>query len=866
MLNKLYHRSSSFVMVLCALCCVVYLGCAKPPDMTNSTDGGSDASTASTSLEKNVGTNSLAKPPVANQRSTNEPHTAARPAIDSDLLKVYARATAYSDTTTMRLTYRFADGREESETTVVKTRYAKPNRLHLDVSSADNRVTVMSDGKTMRARIYDPLTRDFEGQTVVVDSPDVLTVSDLYKITELLDPLAPEEMLSALLGTPTGLDMTPLGILLDEGGLVDLLSKYELTVMTDNARDRPANGGIVETINEVRVATTPDGTYRFWIDKNSGLLRRIEFPPSTTNLPPGIRQIELIAEIENERTSVSNADFVASADEQLQEVRHFVMPPLPPPTDRIGQALGRLQFANSTDQPVSIDNNSEQISVVTWFHNHPSSQMVVGQLESLRHRVEDDRVRFFNVLVEQDSESSGQPNATSVADWSLAKPPVYDTQAMGLKKLLIKQAPTTIVLGGENTLHYFGVGANPNLGNEVAVVIERLLAGQNVAEGVLQRNAEAQKAYRRHLASARAGGDGWVEELDTELHERSQPQRLKIADAWTCEDLAEPGNLLIVPGKQKLLLVVDGWNHLAVVTTNGELKKRFPLELPSDAGITLLRAGKDKRDRGLIAATTRGGRRAFVFDFGGKLLMQYPRLPDPRSVIGDVGFGDLDGDKDPELVVAWQGNQGVHGVGLNGNHRWTNGVASGIASLGLVANKGANSVFVTGEEGRPYLINGDGRTEREISLGPATIHQLVAWPGSARGFHAIVADSDLPKNSASFLGISSIGGGGVTAVGITESWQPIWKYPLPPGIYRHQVDWPQSIDLPNIGPTWLVPGADGSVHFVGADGKFTDTFYTGEHIRGIAGLNLNNRLLLILAKDGKLSGFEIEVPDEPPTD
>ena len=163
----------------------------------------------------------------------------------------------------------------------------------------------------MHSRIYDPLTRNFDGQTVVSNSPSSLTVSDLYKVTELLDPLAPQEMISALLGAPTGLDMTPLGILLNEGGLVDLLGAYELVEADPTDTPSPAHAAIPETVYEIRKATTPDGDYRFWLDKHTGLLRRIAFPPTTVNVPPGIQQIELVAEIEDVKTSVQEADFVS---------------------------------------------------------------------------------------------------------------------------------------------------------------------------------------------------------------------------------------------------------------------------------------------------------------------------------------------------------------------------------------------------------------------------------------------------------------------------------------------------------------------------------------------------------------------------
>ena len=87
----------------------------------------------------------------------------------------------------------------------------------------------------------------------------------------------------------------------------------------------------------------------------------------------------------------------------------------------------------------------------------------------------------------------------------------------------------------------------------------------------------------------------------------------------------------------------------------------------------------------------------------------------------------------------------------------------------------------------------------------------------------------------------------------------MWKYPLPAGVFRHQIDWPQAVELPEVGPTWLVPGTDGSVHFIGADGEFTDSFHTGEHIRGLAGLNVDDRVLLVVATDAKLTALELEV-------
>ena len=818
---------------------MILVGCAKPPPTPtpNQTTTQSGSTDNATSVQ------------VAGDTQTASP-----------LLKRYDQIERYADTTTMELTYHFTDGRKESETTTIQTAFAKPNLLQLAVSSEDNRVTVNGDGASMHARIFDPLTRDFDQQVVRIEAPEKINISSLYKITELLDPLVPNEMLSAFLGAPTGLDMTPLGILLNEGGLVELLKNYPLQSHGDAMLETKEGA----TDCEVQSASTAEGEYRFWIDKSSGLLRQILFPASVANLPPGIERIVLVARIEQPRTSVTDKELADGETEKtnLQEVSHFVLPPLPLATDLLNKEITTLQFRDADGKKIRAPTGKDQISVLTWFYNHPSNRQVIDQLEAIRQRSKQERVQFFQVYVNPNTDPS--MGLKALDNWNISKPPVFDPNAEGLNKLGVKQAPTTVILRG-NTLHYYQVGANPNVGNQVAATIERLLAGQNVGEETLLQAQQLVASYKRQLGLAKGvakDGDGWVEQVEAELPAKSEAKKLKLVPAWTNTEITEPGNLLVVPGKNKLLLVVDGWNQLVSMDGEGNLKRRIPLELPSDAGITLLRAGKGKRDKGLIAAATRGGRRTFVFDFGGKLVMQYPRVADGQALVRDIAFGDLDGDKDPELFVAWQGNFGVHGVALTGKQQWINKVTSGIVSLGIAGPKNKKSVLVAGELGRPYLVDGAGRTEREISLGPVTIHQIAAWPGTARGFDPLVSpdSATLPEKSATYCGISTTPAGDMTAIGIDKNWRGLWEYPLPRGVYRHQIDWPQSIDLPDVGPTWLVPGANGTIHFVAANGQFTDSFATGKHLRGIAGLNSNDKPLIIIATDGELTAYEIEVP------
>ena len=100
---------------------VALAGCAKPPEIPQASESTAKQSTSDASSNA---TNALAEPPVASQHPARESQTASRRSIDSRLVEAYQQLAEYSDTTTMRLTYRFLDGRKESETTVVRTRFA----------------------------------------------------------------------------------------------------------------------------------------------------------------------------------------------------------------------------------------------------------------------------------------------------------------------------------------------------------------------------------------------------------------------------------------------------------------------------------------------------------------------------------------------------------------------------------------------------------------------------------------------------------------------------------------------------------------------------------------------------------------------
>ena len=244
--------------------------------------------------------------------------------------------------------------------------------------------------------------------------------------------------------------------------------------------------------------------------------------------------------------------------------------------------------------------------------------------------------------------------------------------------------------------------------------------------------------------------------------------------------------------------------------------------------------------------------------------MQYPRSANSPFPISDIAMHDIDNSDDPELIVGWQGSGGVHGIGLDGKRRWTNQAAPGVISIAAVKDESSGSdrrpILAAGETGLLFLVDEEGRTLREVRLDQV-VHKLVSWPGSAKGFAALLSPNGLAVDGATHMGVSTSALGGRVFTGVDKDWKSIWTHSMPGGVYRHQVDFPQSISLPDVGPTWVIPGSDGSIHFVSANGEFRDRFFVGKHLRGVATLPVGEAQALVYATDEGVKAFKIAEKD-----
>ena len=96
------------------------------------------------------------------------------------------------------------------------------------------------------------------------------------------------------------------------------------------------------------------------------------------------------------------------------------------------------------------------------------------------------------------------------------------------------------------------------------------------------------------------------------------------------------------------------------------------------------------------------------------------------------------------------------------------------------------------------------------------------------------------------------------AVGFSLDGKEQWKYQLPSGVPP-----PMELIVPGKlsreGPgQWILPGPDGSIHVISADGKPLDKFNSGVMLQGLATAQIDGQPVLIISSAEGLEAWKVE--------
>lgn len=751
------------------------------------------------------------------------------------LLATYRDAETYQDQAVVRLSFQ-QGGQPVSQEWETAVSFERPNKLSLVAYQA----TVKCDGKQLIARIDDPESGNVDNQVVVRPAPEELKLSDLASDQLLYDILS-----SRLRRQPIQLEL-----LLETGGLV---SAFEADVACQRLEDDQHDGRACFRVE----VPSPGGPFVFWVDQKDFLLLRLDYPAAAL-VPdlvsdPSVSGLSLIADLVGAKIGdpIPPAAFSLKIPAGAKRMKAFARPPQPLPTQLLGKRPADFHFTDLESNRISAEHLAGRIAVLAWYHDNPACEATLQQVSLAGDRLQDESAVLLLAVSTDPTDASNDQVRKRLADWKVNLPVVRDLDAFGDKTFHIELQPTIVVLDAKSRVQIFQTGGNPQLGDQLVQIVERLKQGDHLAAEIIAQHRREQEAYEQLLARGGPEPGELVELPEAVIRRRSEPRLLKLNELWTNKDLKSPGNILLaeLPGEAPRLYVLEGWRAVAELDEDGQIVARHELQLPAEAAVTFARTSTDKSGERVFALAAPLSPRLYLFDGQWKLLTSYPPADQTPLAVVDLAMADL-GEPDgvPEILAGNVRDLGLLALSQAGEVRWRNRVFPNAVSIAVSQPDefGSRAIFLAGDSGGILRVSRYGREEPPATVGDWPILRLTAARfGGAK--------------QAAFLGLSNDAKGEMFAVGITAKLKEAWNYPLPAGVHQKPIEPVTSSNLlPGRQGEWWLAGPDGSVHVISEDGEFHDSFYCGAALTGLAATKLKGKPVLLIATEAGVTAWEIE--------
>ena len=314
--------------------------------------------------------------------------------------------------------------------------------------------------------------------------------------------------------------------------------------------------------------------------------------------------------------------------------------------------------------------------------------------------------------------------------WDIALPVVRDLQAFGRDHFNVEQAPSIVVLDREGRVQLQETSSSPELGKQLQGVIEKLLAGENVASSYLQFVESQRDEYTKLLAAASLEPPTIeLKPAAIQLSPVALPTQVRLRELWKNDRIEEPGNVIVSKrGLRQSLLVHSGLDSLAQLSAYGSVQQQFRLETPNGPTLmTSVRSASERDGQTFHLAVPAMGEQVHLFDDRWQFLTSYPDRSTESAasgnVIQDARLADLDDDGKLEIYVAFDGEAGVHRVNLRGRREWTNESVAPAYSLTISPDQtGRDFLLITK---RPRRCHPAGQRRRTAEINR---HSLMECP------------------------------------------------------------------------------------------------------------------------------------------
>ncbi len=752
------------------------------------------------------------------------------------MIVVYRKASSYADAGTVHLLAESGSQKIVDETANFSLTLVRPNKVRLQAYQA----MLVCDGTKLYAAI-----ESMPGQVVVKQAPPRVTMKTLYA----------DRMLAVALTRGIAGAMPQIMLLLADEPIKALLS--------DTEEPELSKSGQIEGRDCYRVQLRrPDGMITFWIDQETFILRRVVLPTDEIRQAIGqqgpVDRVSLVAEFSGAQIDgkIDPKAFEFEMPKDVEIVKFFV-------PQHIAQLLSKkvpdFKFHDLDGKPVTSESLAGKITVLDfWATWCGPCRQSLPNLEKIYQQYKDNpKVAFYAVSVDQ-PKVENKDLVKTFEDLKVTVPILRDSE-QSAAAFKFTGIPTTFIIGADGVVQDCEAGGDPKLTEELSEKIGKLLAGENIYEKPLKKYQEQLDQYAKMMETSSesepAAGESVIEERklpEVKTAPRTEPATMKLTSLWKCAEVKSPGNILIVGGKNgpARLAVVENWKSVAEVGLDGKLIALHKLNLAENEVIGSLRSAAGADGKRYTVAFLSTQQRCHVLDENWNLAVSYPEdaLTKPHSGIADVELGDLDGDGNLKMYVSYWGVVGVQAASLEGKRLWANRSISNVVGMAIGApdEKQRRKLYCTNNTGSLVVLDAEGKRQGEIGIPERMLHWIVA--ADLRGDKQVL-----------WCGMAAPRLGENLAVGLSLGGEDLWNYPLPPGVQPQPIEPIIPGRITRDGPgQWILPGPDGSIHFISADGKPFDKFNSGVTLQGLATVEIDGQPALVISSAEGLEAWKVE--------
>lgn len=391
----------------------------------------------------------------------------------AELADRYRQAETYQDAGELRF---LVEGAPENEFRSLPFSVAieRPNKIRIHALDTIN----VADGELLRS-----IVESLPGQILSRPCPATISAANF----------SDDELLAQAMRGQLNVDLPQLALLTSADPLAELADDCTATQLSDSEFQG-------KKCSRIKLAG-PAGTSELWIEQESGLLVKYEFP--LEEIRRKFPLARLWAEFRGARIDepIDSVAFDVELPSDIKLVSRFVMPAPAAPPEPLGKPLDEFTFIAMDGTAIGTESLAGKIVVMdvwaTWcgwcFEGLPLLEKVYQQYQ------DNEQVVFLAVNKDEPTISNAKVEH-AFKNHNLTIPIVRDVEQVADRVLRLQGLPTMLVLGTDGTVQDYHIGYNPQLAETLPQTLERLLAGENLAQEKLDAYAAEQEAYRARLA------------------------------------------------------------------------------------------------------------------------------------------------------------------------------------------------------------------------------------------------------------------------------------------------------------------------------------------------------------------------------